>query len=130
MNLLELAIKEDAELSGNDFLLDLKIDGEEFLARIDIKDNVASLDELESSISGTGEYLIFTCSCGIADCGGRQKVLVTHDKEEVVWEFEYDDEYYVFEFDAQFYVGEIQRMLFEVNQQKITLYPKHIMYPE
>ena len=130
MNLLELGIKE--ELNGNEkeFWLNLKIDGEEFLKRIDSDLNAAIFEELENSLNGDNEYLIFTCACGIADCGGWKKTYVKHLLEKTTWTFEYNDVKYNFEFDPQFYKGEIERMRFELNKSKLKLKPEFIIDPE
>ena len=118
MNILELDIKEEFNGEEKEFWLNLKIDGEEFLKRIDNDLNAAVFEELENSLKGDEDYLIFTCSCGIADCGGWEKVNVKHQDGKTIWFFEYKNVKYSFEFDTQFYQGEITRMKFEMNLSK------------
>ncbi|RXR22625.1 hypothetical protein [Flavobacterium stagni] len=130
MNSLELDIKE--ELNGNEieFWLNLKIDGEEFLKRIDKDLNAAIFEELENSLKGDNEYLIFTCECGVADCGGWKKTKVKHLEGKTTWIFDYNDVKYNFEFDAQLYKNEIDRMRIELNKSKLKLKPEFILDPE
>jgi len=130
MNILELDTKVELNGTEKEFWLNLKIDGEEFLKRIDSDLNAAIFDELENSLNGDNHYLIFTCACGIADCGGWEKTHVKHLMGKTIWTFEYCDEKYNFEFDSQFYKGEIERMRFELNKNKLKLKPDFIMDPE
>lgn len=130
MNILELDIKEEFNGEEKEFWLNLKIDGEEFLKRIDNDLNAAVFEELENSIKGDEDYLIFTCSCGIADCGGWEKVNVRHHDGKTIWFFEYKNVKYSFEFDTQFYQGEIARMKFEMNLSKFKFKPEFIIFPE
>lgn len=130
MNLLELEIKEDIESSLNDFWLKLNIDGSEFLDRFDTSINAVFFEELVNSLQGNGAYLIFTCSCGIADCGGWDKIDVKHVEDKVLWKFDYANQHFQFEFDQLYYKGEIERMQFELNLQKTVLEPKYVIEPE
>lgn len=130
MNLLELDIKEKHIGKNKEYWLNLKIDGDEFLNRINSNLNIAVFDELERSLIEDNAYLIFTCSCGIADCGGWKKVQVNHIDKKIIWKFRYGVSDYFFEFDALFYIGEVERMRFELNNKKLKLQPEFIMPPE
>lgn len=130
MNLLELDTKEEISSNKKEFWLNLKIDGEEFLKRIDSNLNAAIFEELENSLIGDNNYLIFTCSCGVADCGGWNKINVKHENQKIIWKFDYNDQKYFFEFNTLFYKDEIERMRFEINKNKLTLQPEFIMDPE
>ncbi len=126
MNVLELDIKN----IENEYWLELSIDSTEFLKNIDPESNAVSFEELVNSLNGNGEYLIFTCSCGVADCGGWQEVKVSHHDQKIKWEFEYAQQHYMFEFVNSFYKGEIERMRFEIDRKGIQLEPKFIIKPE
>lgn len=126
MNLLQLDIKQDEQ----DYYLKLLIDDKEFLEAIDDELNVAIFTELERSSYGNGEYLMFNCSCGVADCGGWDKIKVSHNDGIVSWNFEYDDKNYDIKFDLNFYRGEIERFKFELDRRKLILQPEHIIEPE
>lgn len=130
MNRLDLDIKEVLNGTQKELWLNLKIDGEEFLKKMDRDLNAAVFEELEDSINGNDDYLIFTCACGIADCGGWKKVEVRHEIGKTIWTFEYDDEKFNFEFETEFYRGEIERMRFELNKSKLKLEPHFIVDPE
>jgi len=126
MNTIELDIKKD----GGEYCLKLIIDSNEFLNNIDVDLNAIVLDELNESLKGDGAYLIFTCSCGVADCGGWDKVQVKYEEDSVKWKFAYNERKYEFEFEHMFYKGEIERILFEVEKRKIKLSPQYITHPE
>lgn len=130
MNILELDIKEEFYGNEKEFRLNLKIDGKEFLKCIDSDLNAAIFEELEDSLNEDNDYLIFTCSCGVADCGGWEKIQVKHVMGKTIWTFEYSDEKYYFEFDSQFYKREIERMRFKLDKTKLKLQPEYIIDPE
>ena len=129
MNLLELDIRNESDLDNDEYVLVLKIDGEEFLGQIGTDLNIAYFNELNKSITENGSYLIFTCSCGIADCGGWDKVKVIHFENSIQWQFEYENNY-KFKFDKNLYIGEIKRMEFELKLNNTKMYPQNIIDPE
>lgn len=126
MNILILDIKKENPFEKMEFWLDLKIDGKKFLDN----SNAAVFDELENSLNGNGEFLIFTCNCGIADCAGWKKITVKHEIGKVIWSFKYGNENFIFEFDFASYRNEIEKIRLEINQNKIKLQPDLIMDPE
>jgi hypothetical protein len=130
MNSIELDIKEKFEINERELWLNVKIDGEEFLRRIDNNLNAAIFEEIENSLTGNGEYLIFTCSCGVADCGGWKKVKIVHLQSKITWTFDYDDFQYYFEFDTQNYNSEIVKMRLKITENQLRFQPEFIMDPE
>jgi len=130
VNSFELGISDFKNLDETEFRLIVKIDGQEFLSLLNNDSDAIILTELEKSLTGKGEYLIFICSCGIADCGGWEKVKVEHLNGKIVWDFEFDDKDFNFEFEFNQYKNEIERIRFEVNQKKLKLSPQFIIYPE
>tara|TARA_B100000674_G_C37826030_1_gene908138 strand:- start:44 stop:463 length:420 start_codon:yes stop_codon:yes gene_type:complete len=126
LNTLELDIKtEDKE----NYLV-VKIDGEDFLNKIAPDNTQASFfPALLESSNKNGDFLIFTCSCGIADCGGWELIKVKHNNQETTWTFNYEKDFQ-FSFDTEMYKGEIKRLEFELKNKNITLQPEHVIEPE
>lgn len=131
MNILELAIEKDMD-EYNHVFISMKIDGNDFLHTLGKDLNAVVFAELVASSKESGAYLIFTCSCGIADCGGWERVNVIHDEAFIRWNFNYDRTDYQFEFDRLYCNGEIDRIKFELDRLagELILDPEYIMYPE
>ncbi|MCA6423652.1 MAG: hypothetical protein IM568_12690 [Flavobacterium sp.] len=125
MNILKLDVKKEKTFEKEEMWLDLKIDEKKFLDN----SSAAVFEELENSLDGNGEFLIFTCNCGVADCAGWKKVIVKHETGNVIWTFEYGSKY-LFEFDFKSYRNEIEKVRIEINKNKIKLQPDFIMDPE
>lgn len=125
MNILGLNIQEVISLGKRKYWLILKIDGKPFLD----KSNTTVFNELENSLNKNGDFLIFTCSCGIADCGGWEKVKVDHIDEKVIWTFKHNFDF-TFEFDLISYKSEIEKVRSEIVKNKIVLEPEFVLYPE
>lgn len=63
--------------------IEILINGERPYAEIDFVDFEAFLE----SPSSNGEFFIFSCICGVAECGGRKKgIKVSHRENTVAWE--------------------------------------------
>ena len=127
MNQLSLKIAKDS--GGSDAVLLLSIDGKLFRT---VADNGGAVffDELRKSALSPGDYLIFTCLCGVADCGGWQKVTVAHQRDVLSWAFEYADKKYKFQFDRYDYRMEIEKIKQQVAAGNIKLNPAWIVDPE
>lgn len=129
MNAFELSIKNDGNPGVPEYYLLLKIDGEEFLKEIDEDFNVVYFNDLKESSKGPGQFLIFTCSCGIADCGGWDYVTVRHENGKVIWDFQYEQDFH-FEFASDQYAEEIAKITDEVADKALVLEPVHAIGPE
>jgi len=88
MNILELAIEKD-KVEKNHVHILMYIDNGYFLSMLGEDVNSVFFDELFASIQETGDHLIFTCSCGVADCGGWERINVTHDEIAIKWNLLY-----------------------------------------
>lgn len=128
MNKLTLGIGKEIE-SDKQILL-LSIDETEFRKIICDKSSSAFFEELFDSLEQTGDYLIFTCSCGIADCSGWSKVKVIHLDDKISWSFNYDNYNYKYIFLKSNYVSEIQKIQELLTENNIRLHPEFIVYPE
>lgn len=126
MNQLFLDICRDADDSG--FILLLSIDGV-CLVVASQNEGIVVFDELAASLEVPGKYLIFSCYCGIADCGGWQKVVVTHLDDQIRWSFEYGDQH-EFVFRRENYRSETEKIKHRLAVEKIALLPKFIVDPE
>ena len=128
LNTLELDIEASQEVYEVEYHLILEIDGANFLDAIDPL-SLVYFPELIKTVQGSGDFLIFTCACGVADCAGWEKVGVTHAEETVACDFSYNGNTYAFRFDKNYYIGEIQRLIFEVELHKYKIEPEHVIEP-
>ncbi len=107
-----------------EYYVDLFIDENDFLEILDKGMSVIYFQALQNSANKEGKHLIFTCSCGVADCGGWDYVQVTHKDNKIIWQFEYGKDYY-FEFEKENYIKEIKRLAY----QSSTFEPSLIVKP-
>ena len=105
--------------------LQLLIDYEDIATYPDFEDMIIVPSELCKSSLQTGEYLLFTCACGVADDGGWSKIKVTHSEAIVQWDF-LRGKPYCFKFSKENYLKEIQI----INKKSYTFIPKEIIFPE
>ncbi|MBO1884382.1 hypothetical protein J4N46_08090 [Capnocytophaga sp. Marseille-Q4570] len=105
--------------------LQLLIDYEDIATYPDFEDMLIVPSELCKSSLQTGEYLLFTCACGVADDGGWSKIKVTHSEAIVQWDF-LRGKPYCFKFSKENYLKEIQI----INKKSYTFIPKEIIFPE
>lgn len=125
----QLSLKIDKNSSGAGSVLLLYIDKRLFRVPVD-SGGAVFLDELHKSVLSPGDYLIFTCLCGVADCGGWQKVAVSHHREVLSWAFEYADRKYKFQFDRYDYRMKIEKIKRQISAENIKLIPEWIVDPE
>ena len=94
--------------------LQLLIDDKDIATYPDFEDILIVPSELRKSSLQTGEYLLFTCACGVADDGGWSKIKVTHSEAIVQWDF-LRGKPYCFKFSKENYLKEIQI----INKKKL-----------
>lgn len=128
MNKLTLDI--GTETDSNDPTLLLFIDGIEFRKIISDNSNAAVFYTLVNSSKETGDYLIFTCVCGVADCSGWDKVQVVHNDRKVTWTFSFDNKQHIFTFAIDNYKDEISKIQQQIDAKKIILQPQFTTDPE
>lgn len=87
------------------------------------------LPELSRSVSGSGDYLIFTCYCGIADDSGWTPIRVEHKGENVLWSFDRSGKY-EFQFMRESYAKEILRCQEKIVLSKYPLAISSAVWPE
>jgi len=105
--------------------LQLFIDDEDIATYPDFEDILIVPTELYKSSLQSGEYLLFTCACGVADDGGWATIKVTHSEAIVQWDF-LRDKPYCFKFSKENYLKEVQ----VINKEDYTFIPKEIIFPE
>jgi len=120
--------KLDIVNKNKEFNLRIKVDNIDFLSEIDV-DNVLFFEELIKSSESSGKYLLFTCSCGVADCSGWDYIKIMHNSENIIWDFEHENLFH-FEFNKEEYNSEINRIKKELKAKKIILEPTFVTYPE
>jgi len=86
-------------------------------------------DEIKKSRYESGDYLIITCLCGIADDGGFQLITVTRKEQTVKWNFN-DGSNAEWEFDKNQYDSELFRLENEIQHLTVPLEPRHVIFPE
>ncbi len=128
MNTIKLDIQQNTK--DNKYYVRLKIDGNEFLEPIDKELDVIFFQALRDSICKSDKYLIFTCWCGVADCGGWDYVNITHQLKNIVWDFIYNEKPFHFEFSLEQYKKEIQKIESQMVNETLVLEPKFIIEPE
>ena len=105
--------------------LQLLIDYEDIATYPDFEDMLIVPSELCKSSLQTGEYLLFTCACGVADDARWIKIKLTHSEAIVQWDF-LRGKPYCFKFSKENYLKEIQI----INKKSYTFIPKEIIFPE
>ncbi|MBA3683362.1 MAG: hypothetical protein H0W73_19685 [Bacteroidetes bacterium] len=128
MNTLSLDIGTEADSEKPTLLL--YIDGNEFREILLDNSNAVFFYNLVESLNGTGEYLIFTCVCGVADCGGWDKVKVTHNDNKIIWVFSFNEKQHIFIFSLDIYKNEIYKMQERIDTKKTILQPQFATDPE
>jgi hypothetical protein len=88
-------------------------------------------DEIKNTISESGQYLILTCVCGIANDAGFSLVDVERKEESVSWKFN-DESNWNWEFPKEDYDNEIRRLEKEIKEMNYNfpLEPVNVIFPE
>jgi hypothetical protein len=125
----EVLLKHGIRFS-NSLIIKVLIDGEDIQDFEGFEDSLIYFDELKESAKKAGKYLIFTCSCGIAEDGGWEGVDVDITDDQVTWVFEVGDKIHRYTFDKSEYLNEIQSVLPQVEGAKLKVEPSSVMFPE
>ncbi|MCY1045336.1 hypothetical protein OV208_28730 [Corallococcus sp. bb12-1] len=108
----------------------IAIDGEALHDRPRFSDAWVVFEELEKSAVASGRYLIFTCSCGIAEDGGWEGVEVEVGTSTITWRLEAEGEPFHFVFERGLYVSEIEALRKCLAQEALPLQPQAVIFPE
>lgn len=90
---------------------------------------VVVFDELDASRSASGRYLIFTCPCGIAECGGGQGVEVTVDAATIRWSLPAGDTVLEYVFARDQYEAEVDRARAALSAGGLPVAPADVIFP-
>jgi hypothetical protein len=112
-------------------IIKILIDGYEIDNNNGFEDSLIYFDELEKSFEQSGNYLIFTCACGIADDGGWEGVLVKVSDSKITWTIEVGDSILNFSFDKEQYISEVLSVKKHLESNSLlTLEPCSVTFPE
>lgn len=139
MNILALPIEivgasNVKDIDGIQFsscaFVQIEVDGDALLEREDFRGSSVYFEELKKSVLGSGQFLIFTCACGIADDGGWTRVDVEHKSGTVSWAFERAGQIR-FVFALPQYTAAIQscRAALEAVPTSFVIEPQHVVFP-
>lgn len=112
---LRLVVDDDEAAADepDSLVAELHVDGRRLAA---FDHGPVDLVELGKSLDQDGEYFIWTCECGVPECGGRHKgVRVRHLEDRVQWKDLDTDQGYCFELD------ELRRAMARVLREGQTL---------
>lgn len=107
------------------------IDGEDVESSAHLGDEVlVYFDELEKSVGASGNYLIFTCVCGMAEDGGWDGVKVVLSEGVVTWELEVGGRVLLFSFNRDEYVSEIRSARAMLDTTALPVEPQKVGFPK
>ncbi len=120
---------DGVEFTGCAFVR-MTVDGVDLLNEPAFDGSAMYFAELQRSLTGSGQYLIFTCACGIAEDAGWTEVEVEHCQGKVRWAFEREF-CYAFEFDSKRYAMEIEKLRKHIQLvgDEIVLEPQRVVFP-
>jgi len=125
---VELLSRDGIEFKNNTFI-ELDIDHQSYLIDKAFEEGTVYWPELKASSLSSGEYLIFTCACGIADDSGWNLITVTHSKSEVIWNFNRNGKQQ-FCFDKANYQSQIKVCEGLMNLTEFPLAVEQAVFPE
>lgn len=109
----------------------LVVDGINLITTPEDRKGVIVWQEIKKTLNDSGQYLILTCVCGIADDAGFDLVNVVRKENSVSWEFN-DESNWSWEFSKEDYDQEIKRLVKEIDEldMNIPLEPRNVVFPE
>jgi hypothetical protein len=106
----------------------LMVDGVDQISETKDK-GVVVWDELKRTKNDSGDFLIFTCACGVADDGGFDLVTVDRGQEIVRWFFN-DDTKIVWEFTKVDYDLKLSKLNSQIERHTVNLEPRNVIFPD
>ncbi|UOD30670.1 hypothetical protein INH39_02665 [Massilia violaceinigra] len=106
------------------------VDEEDLLEAVDFDGALVCFDELKQSMSGSGNYLIFTCACGIAEDGGWEGVAVEMTETTVSWHLEAGSRALNYCFDLTGYVASLEALGRTLATNALPLEPGQVVFPD
>lgn len=106
------------------------VDEEDLLESVDFDGALICFDELTHSMLGRGNYLIFTCACGIAEDGGWEGVAVEMTETTVSWHVEAATRALDYCFDRTGYASAIEAVAKRLAINALPLEPRGVVFPD
>lgn len=125
----EQTIEKDGIAFSDVCIVKCWIDGEDIDDLEIFKGSLLYFDELQKSQTISGNYLIFTCACGIAEDAGWTGVIVTHKTKTIEWEIEVGCKFYRYVFNKDNYCNEVAALRNSINASSLPLEPKNVIFP-
>ncbi|RBW55840.1 hypothetical protein DS884_15945 [Tenacibaculum sp. E3R01] len=94
----EISIEYEKIIYSNSAFIEPVIDGNNLTTESTDRKGIVVWNEVKKTISKSGQFLILTCVCGIADDGGFDLVDVKRKEKSVLWKFK-DESNWIWEFD-------------------------------
>jgi hypothetical protein len=107
----------------------LIVDGIDLIKETQDRKGVIVWDELKKTEENSGEFLILTCVCGVADDAGFNLVTVDRRETTIKWTFN-DDTDIVWEFDKANYDLNLLTLKSQVEKLLVNLEPIRVVFPE
>jgi hypothetical protein len=127
----ENSISIDGILFENCVFISLSIDNLKIVPNGLFSESLVFWSELLLTVKGSGQFLIFTCACGVADDGGWDKISVNHVEEHIKWSFSFNENQYSFTFEKEQYFVEIESIRSQLLENiRVKLEPKNVVFPE
>ncbi len=131
--LIKLDVTKTVEYEGiiysNCAFIKLHVDDIDFFKETEDRKGVVVWDELNKAKNSSGDYLILTCTCGVADDGGFDFITVDRGENAVKWTFN-DDTKIIWTFDKAQFDQELLRLERDIQELELGLEPKNVLFPE
>jgi hypothetical protein len=125
--------KETFEYEGivysNCAFIKLVVDGVDLIKENEDRKGIIVWDEFKKTWDKSGDFLILTCVCGVADDAGFNYVTVDRGQRTIKWTFN-DDTGIVWEFDKTDYEMKLSKLNSQVERLTMNLEPTNVVFPE
>jgi hypothetical protein len=106
----------------------LIIDGIDLIKESEDRKGVVVWEELKKTRDNSGDFLILTCVCGIADHAGFNLITVDREAEMIRWTF--NDTNIVWQFDKADYDLKLSKLNSQIETLTVNLEPTNVTFPE
>lgn len=123
------SMEKDGLVFSNASIVKSLVDGEDLDDLEIFHDSLIYFSELEESACAPGNYLIFTCACGVAEDGGWEGVAVNHNGDVIEWVIDVGSKVYRYVFNKRQYCDEIESLRTAISTDHLPLEPKQVIFP-
>lgn len=114
---------------SNCAFIKLIVDKVDLIKATEDRKGIVVWDELKKTGDRSGDFLILTCVCGVADDAGFNLVTVDRGLRNIKWTFN-DDTGIIWEFDKTDYDLKLSKLYSQINRLTVTLEPTNVTFPE